>query len=435
MGKYKEDEDVLSFEKIAQLIGNDTYFARDEGDRFYVFENGIYRSSGKHYIRRRVKEIMVERNKVDAWDSQTAEDLIKWFAADARLLKKEPPGLQVNLLNGILDLNSRILSPHDPDFLWPIQLPIAYDPKADCPCWNYFINSWFPEDAIRIAYQIPAALLIPGHYNQKSVILVGPGGNGKSRYIAGMKSFAGADNTVTASLQRLEGDKFATARLYGKLLAICSDMPSTTLTNTTVFKLLTGGDILPGERKFCDAFNFRYFGMLLFALNNVPKIYDNTDAFWERWRVLHFGQKFRDTNDEIAASEIDSMLSDPSELSGLLNRALNELPIVLNSGIDQTETMKEALESFKSDADPITRWIEQSLEAAPEVWIPKRSVIDSYNAYADKSQMPRGSNTAIGSAIKRYFPNLKEGSRRFAGKVQDSYCGIQIKQQAKRSWF
>ena len=138
----------------------------------------------------------------------------------------------VNVLNGLLDVNTRALSPHSPDFLSPVQLPVTFDPNARCPMWDKFIGEVFPGDSEAIAWEIPAWLATPDTSIQKAVLLTGDGANGKSTYLRAVLAFVGRQNVAAISLHRLENDRFSVARLVGRLANICPDLPSEDLSST-----------------------------------------------------------------------------------------------------------------------------------------------------------------------------------------------------------
>src|SRR5439155_2633023 len=116
-----------------------------------------------------------------------------------------------------LNVNTRQLRAHDPKFLSPVQLPVLFDPCARCPFWETFISQVFPEDCEAIAWEILAWVMRPDTSIQKAVLLTGEGANGKSVYLRAVTAFVGKRNTASISLHKLEQDKFAAARLVGKL--------------------------------------------------------------------------------------------------------------------------------------------------------------------------------------------------------------------------
>jgi len=49
------------------------------------------------------------------------------------------------------------------------------------------------------------------------------------------------------------------------LANVCPDLPAADLAGTSVFKAITGGDRLTGERKYHDPFEFTPYARLIFS--------------------------------------------------------------------------------------------------------------------------------------------------------------------------
>jgi putative DNA primase/helicase len=118
---------------------------------------------------------------------------------------------RICLSNGILNVKTLKLQPHTPAWLSPIQLPITYDPTADCPELDAFFESALPSDVYQaeVPYQLLALLMIPYTSAQRAVPLQGPRGTGKSRFLALIRAFLGPANTSSQSLHTLEENRFA----------------------------------------------------------------------------------------------------------------------------------------------------------------------------------------------------------------------------------
>src|SRR5208283_6040548 len=100
---------------------------------------------------------------------------------------------------------------------------------------------------------------------QKAFMLYGVGSNGKSVFLALLESLVGGDNLSSESLQRLEFDKYITAKLYGKLVNICGDIPDIKMNKSEIFKKLTSGlDSIDAKNKYQDPFKFRNTAKLVF---------------------------------------------------------------------------------------------------------------------------------------------------------------------------
>ena len=80
---------------------------------------------------------------------------------------------------------------HTHKHLSPFQLNVTYDADARCPAWETFVDSTFPEDALVVAWEIIAWVMMPNTSIQKALLLLGEGGNGKSTFLTAVETFLG----------------------------------------------------------------------------------------------------------------------------------------------------------------------------------------------------------------------------------------------------
>jgi putative DNA primase/helicase len=335
------EDERLTTNELADMITADSHFAVDSGGKLYVFQKGVYKPTGESYIKRRVKAILGTLDVPQQWTSRKAEEVVKYIAVDAPELWDRPDANIVNVENGLLDVGRRALAPHSPTFLSPVQIPVKYDPTAHCPAWDKFIGEVFPEDAEAIAWEVPAWLMTPDTSIQKAILLTGDGANGKSTYLRAVLSFIGKHNSSALSLHKLENDCFSAARLVGRLANICPDLPTNDLVSTSVFKAITGGDPVMAEYKFKDSFEFIPYARLIFSANHPPKSQDASPAFFRRWLVVPFERTFADgAPGTIPRDQLDAMLGDPEELSGVLNKALEAIVAVRSRGLSESDSTR-----------------------------------------------------------------------------------------------
>ncbi len=411
---------------LADAILENDHFAQDAGGKLYRYSGGIYKHHAERYIRRRVKEILEDLEASEKWSSHRANEVVEYIRADAPELWERPPLNEVNVLNGILDVETKRLRDHDPDFMSPVQIPVRYDPAATCPAWEQFVSETFPKDAQDLAFEMPADVITPSRSVQKSILLIGEGSNGKSTYLRALTAFVGSPNTAGVSLHKLESDRFATARLIGKLANICPDLPSTHLTETSAFKAITGGDDLGAEYKYREAFEFRPYCRLVFSANHVPRSGDASHAFFRRWLVVPFERTFEPV-EQLPREELDAKLSDSKELSGVLNRALDVLPRVRRAGFTESTSMREAWEEFRAMTDPVTVWLQQNTIEAAEAFVSKDALATAYNRFCDKVGRPGMNKKGFGRAVKRAFPHIEDGQKSVAGKMTWCWLGIGLR--------
>ena len=412
---------------LADRIQQDSFFAKDAGKLLYVFEGGTYRPQGKEFIELRVKQITVASGLVKRWSTRLTSEVFEFIRVDAPPLWERPSLGTINVLNGLLDWKTGTLGLHDPKHLSSVQIPVTYDPSATCPNWDRFVKQVFPADCHVLAYEIIGWLMIPDMSLQKAILLIGEGANGKSVYLSAVTAFLGRENTASLSLQRLEGDKFAAARLVGKLANICADLPSEHLASTSVFKAIVGGDYLLGERKFQGSFEFLPFCRLVFSTNHYPQSRDSSSAFFRRWVVIPFDRTFA-PSEQLSRAVLDAQLADPSELSGVLNRALESLRVMqIRGGFTQSETTSVAAIEFVSMTDPVGAWLDHFTDADPAGMVSKKDLTIVYNAAAEANGRPAMSAKAFCSAVRRLRPTVQEAQRTICGSVQAVFLGLRLK--------
>ena len=227
-------------------------------------------------------------------------------------------------------------------------------PNAQCPEVDKFISEVFPEDAIPLGWEILGDLLTPERSVQKAICLLGEGGNGKSAFLDLATHFVGAENVCHLSLQRLEADRFSTARLYGKLANICPDLPGERLTSSAMFKAVTGCDRIRAEIKYRDSFEFMPFAGHVFSANKLPGSDDASQAFFDRWPIVPFPNRFRRARHETPRSVLQARLTARGELSGALSKALEGLERVWRRGwFTEPQASRALVRRYQAENDPL----------------------------------------------------------------------------------
>ena len=420
--------------ELSDLIRGNDYFAQDAGRRLCRFRGGVYIADAEEHVRRRVLALLRELRAEKRFSRNLCAEVSEHIRIQAPALWDRPPMETLNCANGLLDLATRELRPHDPKHLSAVQIPVSFNPTATCGAWQAFIDATFPPDATALGYEIPALLMVPHMSLQKAILALGAGGNGKSIYLSATTGFIGRSNCAAISLHSLESDRFAAARLMGKLVNICPDLPSAYLESTSVFKATVGGDRIPAEYKFRDGFDFEPFARLLFSANHPPKSADNSEGFFRRWVVVPFERTFSpDRAGYVPRDLLLSRLTAPAELSGVLNRALEALPRVLGYGFTDAESIRQAAEDFRAATDHFSVWLELSTMNHPAAWIPMATLAATYNAACEQAGRPPMNRTAFGRALKRARSEVRDSRRMIDGKQVLGYQGIGLRQDQQSS--
>lgn len=401
--------------RLAEQLAAETRVATSTGGQLYVFRRGAYRPGGERDLRGRIAAALG-----DHWKEARARETLGYLRDTTPQLWPEPPRDQINVANGILDIPSGKLSPHDPEFLSPVQIPVAYDPAATCPAIDGFLGEVLAPELAGLVYELAGYLVTPDQSLQIAVMLLGEGANGKSTLLGLLTALVGAGNVSSVALHRLDEDRFATAELEGKLANIFADLDARALQASSMFKSITGGDAISAERKFLPAFSFKPYARLLYSANEPPPTPDSSDAFFRRWLILEFERRF-DANR--ADRRLLEKLTAPAELSGLLRRGLEALPSLRERGaFSTTEATALAAERFRVDADSVAGFLGDACELDPEARTPRPRLFAAYREWCqDSNRKPLGKQR-----FNRRIPHLRPTltTAKIRGEVH--WAGIRV---------
>ncbi len=395
-----------------QLMAEHSYATG--GQQLYTFENGCYRP-GEGQAQRHVVELLGAR-----WGKRKAEEILSYVRIISPELWERPRLDVLNVANGLLNRETQELGDHDPAHLSPVQLAAAFDPEADCPAIEAFLESTIP-DLIALFFEIVGYMVAADNRYQRAVMFIGGGGCGKSTAANLIRALLGTENVSAVPLHTLEEDRFATADLFGVLANIFSDLDARALRASSIFKSITGGDPIRAERKNRPSFTFTPYSRLLFSANEAPPTSDNSDAFFDRWLILPFARRHRGTDHE--DHDLLAKLTTPAELSGLLNHALVALArLHRQGGFTKIDSSERAGERFRIDSDSAAGFCEERCELDLAGRIPKPVLYGAYKAWCEENR--RG---ALGAA--RFNRRLVELHHLddVSSKGKDFWLGIALR--------
>jgi phage/plasmid-associated DNA primase len=135
------------------------------------------------------------------------------------------------------------------------------------PCFDEFLSRCSNGDAL---CAFIGSLLVPNADRQQYVYLHGDGMNGKGALLRFLARVMGP--AYCAKVPPSRDDKFWNYGLLGKRLVAFPDCPNSRFPADPRFKMLTGGDAVPIERKGKDSYTAELSCKFIFASNDEPKI-------------------------------------------------------------------------------------------------------------------------------------------------------------------
>lgn len=379
-----------------------------------VYEGGVYRNGESRHFQRSITRALGNDLQLGHIDLVT-EIALNELTAAGRVIPERMDRLLVNCRNGLVDVMTGELLPHDPDVLTLFQVPLSYDPEATCPKYEAWMEERLPGQMAALE-DVSCQVLDMTRTPQRFVFLFGPPRSGKSTFLRILVALVGKTNTSSVTLHQLSDDRFASANLYGKVLNVAADLSSRDVKDLSNLKMLTGEDQLNANRKYGAQFSFTSQALLAFSANDVPTVNDPTGAYQERAVPFHFTSQFLGKEDPRIE---DGILA---ELPGILNRFIRALQAHRERG-GYIGTDAATRDTFSRQSNRVKEFLDEMTRAVvrPE-GTPRASLWTSWQSWAEANGYLAGGRNGfyakvLSCGVAEFKP--KGGSLSFEVKVID----------------
>lgn len=339
----------------------------------------------------------------------------------------------LNCRNGIVDLRTGNLLPHDRTQLHSKLIPYDYTADAESDRFNQFLAEIQPDQSVRAFLQRSIGYSLLGVARERAFwILYGTGNNGKSLFTNLFLKLLGdyAAGTTSASIMQSRQQSIPNdiARLRGRRFIVIPETDENEMLNASLIKALSAGDQITARFLFGEFFDFYFSGKLWIATNHKPKILDNSKGFWDRIKVVPFTVNIPASrlikSDDLLARLLD-------EGSGILSWAVQGARDYFEvDGLDTPPVIKAEIERYRREQDSILQFIEECCETTDQL----------RNAFPDdyiNDDIVTVTNSALYDAYKRFCYENGEhpkSHRRFSIKLAEKGF-IQHRTGIARKWL
>jgi len=271
---------------------------------------------------------------------------------------------KLNLKNGVLDLETFVLSNHSSNYGFTHILPYAYDSEARCPAFDKFMQdvTLSRVDLESILFEF-MGYSISGDdcWEHKALILIGEGSNGKSTLNKVLKKLVGKTGYSTLNMKAIKNDQ-KRVMLEGKLFNVGDENSPDSFMDSDLFKSLVSGDDVDVKHLYAQPYSFRNKTKLLFNCNKMPEADDQSHGMLRRLLFVPFDATF-EQGDASTDSQIEHKLY--TELPGILNRCIEGyLRLVKNRAFTSSSASDDIIEDYRVAATSIDVWCKEFLVKA-----------------------------------------------------------------------
>lgn len=314
----------------------------------------------------------------------------------------------VTVDNGVLDLDSMALEPHNPDLMLTRTMRVEYDKDAQAPKWDKFLTDILPNPDTRDYLQRALGQTLLGDAGQRALFLLhGAPGTGKSQVVKVMELLFGDFAETAQATAFNEASKKAAITndlndLRGKRFVSISELDEGERLNEALVKRLTGGDTAKSRGLYQENTQWRVEFGLWMCTNFLPKLNSDDSAMWKRVKPIHFPVVVADLGKPIL--NFGEQLY-AQEASGILNWLLEGVRKYQEHGLDDTPQIVSAVDAYRREVDTVAQFVESSVEenvllVADEAQIPVRTLHHQYTEFCRR-------NNARGLGERRFTQRMQ----------------------------
>jgi P4 family phage/plasmid primase-like protien len=320
------------------------------------------------------------------------------MARDATDFDAQPDLL--NCPNGVLDLRTGQLAPHDPEYLFTTVTRAAYSPGARHSDWAKALEA-IPADA-RDYLQLRYGQAATGHPPPDDIVLVqlGGGSNGKSSVVFACSGALGDGYARLIGARAVIADRSAhpTEKMdfRGARLAILEELPEDRILDAHRIKEITAMAI---TARHCgqDDVTFDVTHSLIISTNYDPVVTSTDHGTWRRLLALRYPYTFREGEEMPADPGEHDRMGDPGLRDRLRAGDDGRAEAVLawlaegawrwyagEVGVREPMTfgrkpsrIREDTTAWKAVSNPVFGWVAENLAPGPGWHVPSQELVQS----------------------------------------------------------
>lgn len=346
--------------------------------RYYDKTRGIWRGAAKTFLKSYITKLLLGLTSTKNRNETLAD--LQDLSFKTHTFPEAPPE-KIVLANGVFDLKtSNFTEGFDPELHTISSHPINYDPDADCPVFDGYLETVVGKENMATIYEWMGYLFYGQYKLQNVLFLYGGGGTGKSTLISLMQAIVGRQSTSAVSLEALVKNDFAVAGLVGKTANFDADAKPEYLADAGLFKKLSGEDETFANPKGKPGYGFKNKAKLTFSMNKLPRMTDTSGGMARRVIIIKM--------DKVVTSAVKRqypLKAMKQELPGIFNKVTKYFNEALSRGyFSVSESAQKERDNWLELNDPIGEFIREATEIGDDYAVKSAEL---YRAYAEWAKL------------------------------------------------
>lgn len=357
-------------------------YMREAIDRSCQRQIGIYGDRGLQRLADNVAKWRLKNlNDRAIRNSLSRAAKLEGLAVRATQLDADPWAF--SCATGTIDLRTGELRAHDPEDLITRCSDADYDAGASDPRWAAFLDSLTGGSLDLQQYlQRAAGYSMSGSTREQALFLVhGPGGTGKSTFVAAISAIIGsyADTVPFEIFLRNNNKKSWTlAKISQARLVVCEESAAGRAFADDTLKLLTGGTPIEAEAKFAQPFTYLPQFKVWLVTNTLPRTSDQDEGVWRRVQCIECPHKPTTRDKDLAHHLTNDRQARAAVLAWMVAGAVD---YHRHDGLAAPAAVLEAIKAYREDQNPILGWWQERVAIDHAAQISRTDLRQDYEAW------------------------------------------------------
>jgi len=386
------------------------------------------------------REAIVKAGKPSAMNVRNCKTLLKALIA-APITDYDQSSDKLNCPNGILNLRTGKLQPHDYKSKFTYCVAARYFPEADSSVWTeWLLDAVGGNQEVLDFLQLAVGYSLTGRTREEMMFYIyGPARAGKGTFTETILALLGGRPLATevgmeifVEKRRSSDQGFDLAGLKSTRFVAASESAEGQWLDATKLKRWTGGNWVTCAHKYGKPFSYQP-QFKIWLSSNYPLQLDADDtAGWTRVQVIEFPNSYVGREDKTLKERMRSTEILEGVLAWAVAGAIKWYALS-RGGLRAPKIVREQTEKARSSLDWVAQWIREDVEVTGDDRdrISNATIYQYYSAWCKEQGVSAKKMPALTRTLKRY--RYKAGQVfRLEDKTTRGWKGARLKRDSLR---
>jgi len=335
----------------------------------------------------------------------------------------------LNVANGVIDLRTGELRPHDSADLCTKLAPVNYDPEAKGQSWEEHIRYFLPSDDVRRQVQRDLGMALVGADIEEMLpIWYGVGANGKSTTARAIQAVLGdyASRAAPNLLIQRRNEQHPTeiADLAGRRVVFSVEVSNNARLDEAKAKDLSGGDRIKARYMRQDFFEFESTWTIFLLCNHKPVVSGTDLGIWRRLRLVPWSVSMPVEQQQPQELVVERLAA---EGSAILRWLLDGLADWRREPHWMAAEVRAATNDYQVEQDRLGGFLADCCEERPNVSVAVGELYDAYTKWCEENGEEPLGKRAFGERLRD-----RGIAQRRSDKGRRLWVGIRINHQVTK---